>query len=205
MGRMADVVIPPGYVYEAVQFTHVGLGHICIMTFGWEIETPPFTQAAANALLLDHQDELKVLWDSEVTIGPAHYVVGNDGPPNVYDAAGVVVGTNTSAESCPPNVCEIVRKRTGLGGREFRGRGYMPFVREPNVDQAGNLTAGVVSSHSATWDQFRVGAIANGTANVAEMVLLHSATQAGGPPDPTIITSLAVAPRVGTQRRRLRT
>lgn len=119
----------------------------------------------------------------------------------------IVVASDTPEAVCtvvdpalPQNCAFLVKKRTAFGGRQNRGRMYIPGCPQESVDASGVLTAGKVASIAGklnTW----LDAI-NGHAHVDTAVVLH------GPgtfsPTPTPITSLTVDARIATQRRRLR-
>lgn len=123
------------------------------------------------------------------------------GPNSTGSSAddGYVQAGLEGSNSAPPNVAVVIQKRTATGGRTGRGRMYLPFIDETKIDRGGVLDSTYQSNVQAAADAF-ISALA---AADIPMVLLH---QLGGSSDdtPHLVTSLNVAQRVGTQRRRLR-
>lgn len=107
-----------------------------------------------------------------------------------------IVGTN-AFQPPPPNTSWVVQKRTLLGGRKNRGRMYVPPARlgETVVNAAGVIDAANVTAEQDDWTAF-LGAM---SADDYPLVVFHS----DGSPS-TVVSSLVVENRVGTQRRRLR-
>lgn len=108
----------------------------------------------------------------------------------------VDAGGNTN-EPLPPNTALLVRKGTGLIGRPYRGRMYMPsMIFENDILNNGTMDSADRDSyqgHFDNWlDELQTGMATN-------MVLLHSAAIA-----PTVVTDLTVDATIATQRRRLR-
>lgn len=103
-------------------------------------------------------------------------------------------GTNTSP---PANSSILITKRTGLAGRRYRGRMFLPCfgMAEAAVDAAGLLSGATVTA----WNT-RAGAFRTALSGVSlPLVLQHSDGAAGTP-----ISSLVVSALVGTQRGRIR-
>lgn len=125
------------------------------------------------------------------------------------------VGT-ASGETLPQNSAILVKKNTGLGGKHFRGRMYLPMygVLEDNVSNSGRISSGDVSSLQGRMNTF----LAALDTNELIPLLLHYPFQeqvdpptdpptyvvTDPEPDPTIITGFSVQPVIATQRRRLR-
>lgn len=87
----------------------------------------------------------------------------------------------------------IVSQYTGVRGAANRGRVYLPFVAE-NAQNAGLLTAALRTTQDAAWETFRVAMEADDWP-MAQVSYLNAVARA--------VTSIAVKPVVGTQRRRL--
>lgn len=109
-----------------------------------------------------------------------------------------IVGTAVG-ETPPVNTAILVRKYTGFGGRENRGRVFVPpwGVSEGLISKLGVLDATFRAAHQTAWTNFRSASLADD----AVPVLLHSEGSVVPPRD---ITSFSVQSVVATQRRRLR-
>lgn len=112
-------------------------------------------------------------------------------------------GTNSANEVPPANVSMIVKKRTGIAGKKFRGRMYIPCLSlaEASVDDAGNIDPSRYDELKADVDNWftQLG----GIDNVNAIVLFHDETTPGDK-TPTPISSFQLEAMVATQRRRLR-
>jgi hypothetical protein len=115
-------------------------------------------------------------------------------------AAGLVGGN--ADEALPQNTAYLVKKRSGIAGRKFQGRLYLPGVRETVTSSGGIVDPAwlaVVQSSMNNW----LAAIEN-VVGVIRMVILHTAPVIGPVLNPTPVTSLEVDRLVATQRQRLR-
>jgi len=104
-------------------------------------------------------------------------------------------GTGPGSAS-PPQVTWLFHKLTGFGGRQQRGRMFLPGVSEQYVADSGLIESGAYTGISAAAGNF-LAAVAT---NAGPMTVLHT--------NPAVflqeVTTLQVAPKVATQRRRLR-
>jgi len=115
-----------------------------------------------------------------------------------------VVGTVSSADPMIIGNTLIIQKKTGLVGKQFRGRLYFPIMYggEGNVDYLGNIDPSilpVIAGKLSDW----VSAFQDDT-SLWIPNLLHHPPKEGVTPVPTPISSMVLTGRVGTQRRRLR-
>lgn len=114
------------------------------------------------------------------------------GPSAVYTQ---VQAGGRSGGAAAPNTAMLVRKQTAMGGREGRGRFYLPGPSEEDIDEGGLLSATLRDAASAALGVFFAALIA---ADLPPYLLHDSGTP------PTAITTLSLDQRVATQRRRLR-
>lgn len=98
----------------------------------------------------------------------------------------------------PPNCCVLLRKSTVRGGRQGRGRMYLPagLIAEANVTDAGAIPGATLATMQTSIDN----ALAQMATNNVPPELLHSTPT----PLPDHITAMTVQTVIGTQRRRLR-
>lgn len=113
-----------------------------------------------------------------------------------------VVSGTAGAGGMPPNAAYLVRKVTGRGGRQGRGRMYVPpfNMSELGVNSAGIIDPSVITALTAQFLAWRAGAATGGV----PLYLLHGDNKAGTIDAPDVITDVFVEAQVATQRRRLR-
>jgi hypothetical protein len=145
-------------------------------------------------------DNLKSLTSSAVTLTRSVIKLGPNATGPTYEASENIVGTN-GGSLAPPNCAVLVKKITALGGREGRGRAYLPGISSisGSLDSGGNFSGAnattVSNAMQALFDQM----LADDLIGPVTPVVLHSASS-----DPTQITSFVCEPKLATQRRRLR-
>lgn len=118
--------------------------------------------------------------------------------PDLTGPFGGVGASSTPAAStaaASPNVTYLLVKQTALGGREGRGRMFLPCVGEANVDASGNVAGATITALATAF----ASVLSDLTAANLPMQLLHKSATS-----PTPVTSIAVSTKVATQRRRLR-
>lgn len=123
-------------------------------------------------------------------------------------SAADAAGSGTSP--LPSNCAIVIQKKTGLAGKKNRGRFFVPGINEGLVNALGDIDSGAVASL-----QTNVNAMYTAWNTVVDELVIHhnipyvKGVPGTGGPDPsqipTNITSLVVAPRIGTQRRRMAT
>jgi len=161
---------------------------------------------AIDGAVQNDADDLSTLYaatwlnsiDASVRYVSTRLEVGNDGPPTIFESsAGAADGGSQFSES-PFSNTVLISKKTGLGGRQYRGRLYMVgMVSDTNVDGSGNLD-GTYRNSVQTIANAWLAALNGG--NPGPMVLLH----ADDGVEPTPVTQLLVRQRIGTQRRRIK-
>jgi hypothetical protein len=97
------------------------------------------------------------------------------------------------------NCSALVNKSTALGGRQFRGRMFIPpiWLNEGAVDAAGNIFGSVVTTIQGT---INTTLIALAVADWQPQLFHQGLT----PPAPTPIGALTLQSLIATQRRRMR-
>jgi hypothetical protein len=115
-------------------------------------------------------------------------------------AGGVVVGN--ADEALPQNTAYLIKKRSGIAGRRFQGRMYLPGVRESVVSSGGILDSTWQAAVQGFMNQWLTAI--EGVGGVIRMVILHTAPTIGPALNPTPVINLEVDRLVATQRQRLR-
>lgn len=198
--------IPPGYAQCSLPMQHELLGRTAYVTWGIDTSAAAgdFVAAADNcvwAFAGGWNGEL----DSQVVVGPAELRVGQDGgDPLTIVGTLTASGTETAAMP-PPSVSLLVKKQTNLGGKQGRGRMYIPWVtQEAGINDVGNLDGSTLSVRQADALEF-FEQLASGFEDYppTPMVLLHDEPLVGSAPAPTPVVGLVVDQLVANQRRRL--
>ena len=188
MEAVMTVVIPPGHSLIVHQHSVSGSTRPMNVTYG--LDSVP----TGSDLLDLHQawgGSLVSIMSSSVELDTTTvYIAG--GAREAYTE--VIAGAN-AATMAPPNLAYLLNKHTSRVGRQGRGRWYIPGVAEGDVNNIGQLTAGIQSDIAAQVAEFLAFLPDIATA----MVLLHSDSS-----DPDPVTSITVNPLAATQRRRLR-
>lgn len=94
-----------------------------------------------------------------------------------------------------PAVCYLIRKNTLFGGRQGRGRMFLPGPIETTVGPGGDVPSATITSLTTAFGNFFDSAVGRSQ----QPQLLHDSGLAPYP-----ITGFSVDPRVATQRRRNR-
>lgn len=169
-------------------------------------------QQWADELQLQFQTNLKAFFQTECSLRRTETIKG-DGTSTFTTGTSTAAATagTTSAACLPPNSAVLVRANTGMSGRTNRGRNYFPWWgSEGNVDEAGLITAGDVTSFQTGVTAWltALNAIGGGSNRViANRVYSAPWTDPSrvltnvniGPP----VISLTVETYIASQRRRL--
>jgi hypothetical protein len=113
----------------------------------------------------------------------------------IYEAPRTVAGAG-GGNPLPNNCTMLVRKITARGGRQGRGRMYLPMIfgSENQVSPTGAVEPVLVGAYQAIADNAFPG---------ANWRLLHDSESAGSTV-PDQITAFVAQGRIATQRRRMR-
>ena len=181
--------VPPGY--SQVSFVHNNLsptGSKVVWSIG--ISAPP-TDAYLDGFEQWWLDDMRPLCNPALILEKIE--MRNE--VEVRERLMSVAGSGTG-DYIAPQITALIQKRTGLAGRQFRGRMNWPGVlRESDVDGGGTIIGSRIISIRGTTDSLMDLATSTGD----ELVLFHNASS-----DPTIITQLLPAGQTATLRRRNR-
>jgi len=188
------MIIPSGFSQHTYLFSGPSLPFGAAVTIGVD-------HTGTSSIEQEGQD-CRDAWITEV-LPLQHVDVQLDGlfvkrGPNAtgqsYLAPSTANGT-TSGDAMSPNVTALVKKTTALGGRQGRGRMYVPGLIEANVGGGGALAGAFQGNLQDGIDAWAAACV---IANCQPM-LLHNDLLS-----PTEITAFAIDAKVATQRRRLR-
>lgn len=200
-----SLLLPPGYASVLLPLRHTSSARSAAVTWGAGPPTESITaDEFAQRLQGDFYGAFFEALDDDVEVGPAIVRIGQDGGlPITADGYGPVTGDN-DGESPPANFAVLIQKRTLLGGRQGRGRIYVPWaVPEAYVDEMGVIdanTVGLLQDCADDWMERTQDPEAPGGAY--DLMLLHD--EEAEVTAPTPITSLRVMSVGATQRRRMR-
>lgn len=202
------LIVPPGFMHVTQPMRHSDQSDTYNVTYGVRWDSSLHT---ADEALSDVDGWFRQSWDqdmdSNITFLPATAIVGNDGPPLVAQSSVNASAASRSGSSPPASVATIITKRTAFGGRQWRGRVYMPgLVNTGEAGEVGSISTARLAVLQSAAEAWLAGLAApGGSLAITPMYLLHGTPQSGGdPPAPTEVTSLLVQNIVGTQRRRIR-
>jgi hypothetical protein len=181
------------------------------LTYALNVAGVP-SAAVAQEAIDDFQGDfvtfLAARLDTAVTIGQPSIRLG-DGSTTPFEAVGSAapsVGGN-GATVVPPNVALLMKKTTGLGGRNNHGRSYLPFcLDQTSVLENGTVLVATLGVFNGIATTFLADLVADGI----PMVIPHKAFNV--PLAPHYVTAVSTGPAVigygaesivGTQRRRL--
>jgi hypothetical protein len=199
---MAELIVPPGYGAWSFKFSQIGVTGTPLVTLGFAVDTPPYTQANNDEALIAFGNVAKALYPSDVHIIGLSTLVGNDGPLFRFVTASDIPGTRSNVSITPPNTTYLVKKESGFAGRQYRGRMYFPYVLESDTNDDGSLVGAAQTILNTLATNLLSDMIDPTLINTSELVILHA--EAATVPDPTPITAFTGETFVATQRRRLK-
>jgi hypothetical protein len=177
------------------------------VTFAFNDSTATTAQASADSLQALAASHFADQLDTDASLMRTTTLKGNG-------STAFTVGTSIAAptpgqnlmSSTTPNCAILVQKRTALGGRQGRGRVYVPFsINESQVDETGRLLASYVTQMQADMDDYLFGY--GGTMVIAnrlyDLPWTNPARQLLAVSKGALVTALTVAPMIATQRRRM--
>lgn len=196
---MAEQFIPAGSARVTMGYTRTGDPEAMLNVFG--VNTSLSGTAVCDAVKDSWVTALKGDQASDIFLAFVRAEMGtaSGAPPYLtfevtYNEAG---GASAYAQA-PPNVAVLVKKSTGVAGRQGRGRLFWPVVGESFSNNVGIVDSAVLADLQDGFTTFMDTLILND----ADMVILHGS---GQPITiPSVVTALTVDPKVATQRRRLR-
>lgn len=189
-------IIPTGFYEAAFHHTCDGSLHDTVCTLGLKYNGTDFTNDGNGVGTGWGQyvmSEMANVWHFfKVVLRDANGAVKERIWNQVGGKASVAQTTNTAF---------LIDKQTGLSGRRFKGRMYLPGVSETDIDHNGIVTGGKQVAVTTA-----MGNLINSLQGFHfDVYLLHGPRKDGlTPPPPTFITGMSCSARVATQRDRMR-
>lgn len=194
--------IPNDHVNHHMTITNPagGISARSTVAIGYHV-TGTYAQADFARITNLIRDGLTPRYDNVWILGPSFGIARFGGALVRFDDTGTEAGTHTAATYVPPAVALVVSKHTGVVGRSFQGRMYMPGVNELAVNEAGIIDGAEVNDWQASMDALHAALLAD--AAIDQIVLFHDVTSpfAGVP---TEVDGFVVRNTVGSMRPRQR-
>lgn len=205
--------LPSGYAN--VRLMHDGIGALNIVGSAIGVATgvnggqeiADTVASAWNDALLQGGARLNSGW----TFTGTQVTVGDDDEEFQLFIGNLVVNGSNSQPCLPPNVAKLIRKRTALLGRKYRGRMFLPsgYLLDVEVGNGGLIDNAIIAGETLSLEDFFNELTIEGM----PPVLIHQygtyvdhngVTRTVAPLAPTPIVALTPDALVSTQRRRLR-
>lgn len=187
--------------YCTAQFQLAGSQHTSVITCGLS----NFAGESANAVELAWRTALAATGRpfelSNILVGwtfaKTTALVNNAGVETYFETVINAAGTKVG-QGVPTNGAVLVQKNTGIVGRKYRGRMYVPpfYFIEGDVDMAGVINSTPLTAYRALW----AATFTELAADLHEPCILHLDTAEAR----TLCTSLTVSNLLASQRRRMR-
>lgn len=208
------MTIPAGFIQITHRFGGTSQPNGAAIVYGIE-DVAGFASAALAAQAAHTQfgsivmPELSTTLTLQSTL--AKFGPDDVGPTGEYASS---IAGGTGADPTSPNTTFLVTKQTAIGGKRSRGRLYLPGLGEAWVDPGGVILGTKITSLQADLDTW----LDDLQSLDMPMMLLHEpATEwalvngqprrvptGDPPPAPSVVTSLVLSSKAGTQRRRMR-
>ena len=184
--------VPVGFGRASHQFTLDAASHVCVITYNFEdpVGRPPddtAVQLRDDWIAAFPLNTLADTWN----VGPVAVLLNRDG----LEFSGLDPSTDAGTaafEPSPIGAAGVARKRTGISGRGFRGRFWMPagYFGDIAVADDGSIDATLLSDTNDRLADF-LGIL---DSHSTTMFLLGSSTN--------IVVSMDLAPKLHWLRRR---
>lgn len=194
------MAIPPGFAQVTFVHSHPAAEGEVDVVFGVGLDDVPDVTTLQEIASCWEANILPQISNMVVFENSRMYVGQDPGDPIVIEfAQDPPVAGGDSGPTQAINTAYLVKKSSGLGGRRNRGRMFIPGVVGSRLLDNGHLSPTFAANLGAACDAFLTQLEA--VTGVEGMVILHA------PPSvlaPTVVIALTPAPKVATQRRRLR-
>jgi hypothetical protein len=171
------------------------MDHVSVITFGFIAPDVP-TVAELNTLMGNFDTRFNSVIGTQWGIRKL-VTRWQSNPDLLLVTESTAAETNFAGgtDSENPNVAVLVKKLTGVAGRQNRGRVYVPGALSGNVDSIGVLSSTAVDAWQTAFDSWFTDMVAVDM----DPIINHADLSAV-----TLVTSFEVQSLTATQRRRLR-
>jgi len=189
------MIIPTGYAHNVVLFDGSALPTGAAITFGVKNNLAASASDIAEAVWnILHDFDFTTLFANTARLIGVRTKLG----PNSTGPSAEFLAVDTGSRAGDPGNASssvLVKKNSALGGREGRGRFFIPAISESDIGTGGVLTGGFQGVVQSVVDDI----LTNLGSSDIPMYLLHNSGTT-----PTAVTALTVDARVANQRRRQR-
>lgn len=189
--------IPAGFGLARLEFNMNGADHDPAIIFGYTDDGVDSAQTSASNICANFGGTVVGFLSNQIGLNNCHIVRNNGGTLEEGDSIAGSFGGGVVADSLTANVSILMHKGTGVIGKKFRGRMYVPALPKNHADASGSTIVGANLSDLQTAATNFLSALA---VEPGPMVLLHRDIAVA----PTVVTLLTVEARLATQSRRLR-
>lgn len=192
------MLIPSGYAQVNYRYQSQAVPNGAEVTLGLDVSQATLEGDALASALFDAWGEVMANgFTTSTTVVECSVKMGPNSTGPTYVDSGSISGTG-SGDAVSPNVSVLVNKLTGIGGRQGRGRMFLPGLAESEANVGGVIsptTRGDIENNLASF--------------VTELNALGVAPALLRSPDspisaPAPIIGFTVQSVLATQRRRLR-
>lgn len=194
------MLIPLGFSLAKYEVSLSGDSEVMIFTLGHEVGVPGI--GAANSLFDALTDTVPAAnWGTNFTLLGVELVAGTQtqgkGPYLSFHSDLAAVAGTSAAKRSPNNTAALVRKDTSTPGRRGRGRMFLPgWIPDANIAENGNIDSAVRTTRQGLLNTWHARLLTDGL----DPVLFHDTA----PEAPSAVNSFTLAPKMATQRRRMR-
>jgi hypothetical protein len=210
---MPDPTYFDGLVLVTQEIKHDSVSRPALITYCViDVSAGNTAQQWADALQAQFATNFKDTIDSNAVLTQTRTLKG-DGTSTFTTGVSTAAGTRgtLATTSLPPNCAVLIKKGTGFGGRNNRGRWYLPWAMNDNaVDETGLITGADltrVQDDCNDWMTFWAGLSPGSTFTLAHREYDRPWDQPGrqlvSVEPGNDITTLVAEPIIATQRRRM--
>lgn len=126
--------MPSGHLYYlSILVNNAANANLCVNKLAFRQETADSASSPGVDLVLAFQEDLEALYVECFSLRywvRGYQVRGITDPTYGFDVTGLAVQGIRTGEQLPPQVSAVLTLRTGLIGRSYRGRIYLPPANE---------------------------------------------------------------------------
>jgi len=190
-----SLIIPPGFAQVLLRYRLANDPEEMLASYAVSVDGDPIDIAGAISTAHITAFPAASMSDQWTYVGVTLRVGQDGGPPVVVELLEGLQGTATDPP-LPNNCAYLIRKQTARGGRQGRGRMYLPpfILSEGSIDANGMLQE---------TDRSNLQGLISEVCETAPPFLLHDESSPGSS-TPDAIVGFVAQIQLATQRRRMR-